>query len=236
MIRTLLLTAACGLLCVAEANAQSRSLTSSSANGGTLSPGTRTLTGSSSGSSSGTGTSADAQTDAGSLSGSERFLRENRQGAFVGADAGDTTQLRSQTATTGTTGGGLGGRAGGRGGRDLLSAFAEQEFRANANNGGLGASSQPVLRRTIAADFEYPAVSEEGTEYALNARLVEVATLRRFAGALEVHVAGRTAVVEGVVATDREKKLAENLLRLEPGVSQVVNRIVVSSTLPAPTE
>lgn len=39
---------------------------------------------------------------------------------------------------------------------------------------------------------------------------------------------GRTAIVTGVVNDDRDRRMSELLMRLEPGVSRVENRVMIS--------
>jgi hypothetical protein len=45
---------------------------------------------------------------------------------------------------------------------------------------------------------------------------------------MNVTMEGRRAVVTGVVADDRQRRMSELLLRLEPGVSEIDNRIEVA--------
>ena len=61
------------------------------------------------------------------------------------------------------------------------------------------------------------------------------APLRRVAPSLRVEVGNGTAVLRGQVQTSRERNLAEALLRLEPGVRRVENRVQIGpSPLPSP--
>ena len=45
---------------------------------------------------------------------------------------------------------------------------------------------------------------------------------------VNVTMRGKTAVISGVVATDRDRRMSELLLRLQPGVRSVENQVVVS--------
>ena len=45
---------------------------------------------------------------------------------------------------------------------------------------------------------------------------------------MQVSLAGRKAVLKGAVKTAHDRVLAEQLLLLEPGVSDVVNQLVVA--------
>jgi osmotically-inducible protein OsmY len=40
---------------------------------------------------------------------------------------------------------------------------------------------------------------------------------------------GRTVILQGQVATERDRSLAERMARFEPGVDRVVNELVVTS-------
>jgi hypothetical protein len=51
---------------------------------------------------------------------------------------------------------------------------------------------------------------------------------------IKVKLDGQTLVLEGSVANDRERRLAEGLVRLTPGVRQVRNTLVVQSTQATP--
>jgi hypothetical protein len=53
------------------------------------------------------------------------------------------------------------------------------------------------------------------------------------AGNIQVGTEGETVVLRGTVADDRERRLAENLLRLTPGIRQIRNELVVRSAAPA---
>lgn len=51
---------------------------------------------------------------------------------------------------------------------------------------------------------------------------------------LQVTMDGRSAILEGVVASEHDRALAAELIRLEPGVGSVQNRLRVADELPAP--
>jgi osmotically-inducible protein OsmY len=46
---------------------------------------------------------------------------------------------------------------------------------------------------------------------------------------VRVDVIGRTAVIEGTATSDRDRRMAELLMRLEPGVSSVQNNVRVNA-------
>ena len=49
-------------------------------------------------------------------------------------------------------------------------------------------------------------------------------------------MSGRSAILRGEVATEHDRVLAAELLRLEPGVGQVQNQLTVSSQAPSNQE
>jgi osmotically-inducible protein OsmY len=55
---------------------------------------------------------------------------------------------------------------------------------------------------------------------------------------LVVSMRAQTAILQGTVASDHDRDLAEQLVRLEPGVAQVENNLIVAPpaapTLPSP--
>jgi hypothetical protein len=56
-------------------------------------------------------------------------------------------------------------------------------------------------------------------------------SMRLSAGApVEVSMAGDTATLRGVVATPHDRELAEQLVRLEPGVARVTNELRVEQS------
>jgi hypothetical protein len=54
------------------------------------------------------------------------------------------------------------------------------------------------------------------------------------AGNIQVGTEGETVVLRGSVADDRERRLAENLLRLTPGIRQIRNELVVRPAAATP--
>lgn len=175
----------------------------------------------------GQGTGAGA-TDTGSLSGDERFVRGNRQaGQFVGAD---TTDLESFVGVEAAAAG-QGGRGGmsGQGGRDL--AGLAQQFGGQRNQGNAGGrnatAGQGTLRTVRRVAFDVPRRANAQVSVDLATRLRRLPRTMS-ASPIVVAAEGRTVVLRGVVATDHDRVLAERVARLEPGVSRVVNELLVA--------
>ena len=133
-------------------------------------------------------------------------------GFGLGSEAGGGAR-----STGGIGGGGL-GAFGGLGG--LNSLFG----------GGLGGSAQsskPIIRTRIRSAIQVDPIPPARVQQTATTRLRKLPLQRNLAG-VNVQMFGRTAVVSGTVGSERDRRMTELLLRLEPGVSKVDNRVVVS--------
>ncbi|MEX2174384.1 MAG: BON domain-containing protein [Pirellulaceae bacterium] len=160
-----------------------------------------------------------SQQGVGEISGNERFLRENRQGAFVGSDAGDATNVRSQAGAV---------RAPNYG--NLFQNLFNQQGPAFTNQNN-GRGSTP-LRIPIKLGFEPRPIATAQVSTAFTNRLTNLPAFRSL-GPLEVTMQGQIAVLQGVVASEDDRRLAESLAMLEPAVLGVKNELVVG---PVPTK
>ena len=196
---------------------------SSSSTGGTAGAG---------GTPSGLGATANGQSNVGGqVTGSERFLKQNRNGAFVGADSGDTTNVYSQQDSNQ----GMNNLFGQQGLFSQLNRMSQQNLR-NQNQG----PGKKPLRIPIRAEIELPReISPLAVSALVTTRMQHLPAMAKF-GSIQVAMQGRTAVLAGRVPTERAKRLAEGVVMLEPGVSDVQNDLIVdpaASTvelLPAP--
>ena len=59
-------------------------------------------------------------------------------------------------------------------------------------------------------------------------RFTNIQPLRTVGDSIQVDVVNRVATLRGVVETERQKEMAERMARLEPGISTVVNELVVA--------
>ena len=148
-----------------------------------------------------------------------------QRGGAVGSSSGTAV---GSTATTGTnnTGGGFGGGGFGGGGFGGLGGLG-----ALFGGGGFGnaQSTQPTIRTRLRSAIDVAPFEPAEVQVIANRR---VSRLPARAGMRNINVSmvGRTAVISGTVGTDRERRMSELLMRLEPGVSQVQNNVVVSPT------
>jgi len=164
----------------------------------------------------GTGVQAGATqqgNDAGSLSGNERFLRNNRQGQFVGRDLADTTNFIGQDS------GGLR-----TGFQDLgLLRAAAQNFNPN---GTVAAQRAPIpVAYRVAFEHRTPSIDAQILP-AVNKRLI-----KRFPPTAQRSVSvvhgEDVLILTGTVSTEHDRDLAQQLVALEPGVGQIRNELRV---------
>jgi osmotically-inducible protein OsmY len=152
---------------------------------------------------------------AGQVTGSERFLRNNRRaGQFVGGDTADTQNFFSQ----------LQGMAAQQGPR--------QQNQQNVSSLNVRAP-QTKARVQITPGFSYafPTGTRVGAD--LQQRLEKSKRIER-RGPITVTIEGRVAVLSGSVATEHDRDLAERVALLEAGVSAVQNDLVVGPPVPPP--
>jgi osmotically-inducible protein OsmY len=190
--------------------------------GGTLSAGQRTFAGSG-------GQGVQNQAQVGQISGSERYVRGNRQpGQFVGADAADTSSFFS-ALSAGGLGSGLQGQGNLRGGASALRQDSEQGNDFQGQQSGAGGRSQIPVRVRLQIGFE-PPVRESAVAARLQDRYVRITAVEQLSP-ITVTMEERIAVLQGRVATDHSRDLAARLALLEPGISAVRNELIVGPPL-----
>ncbi|MBI1904236.1 MAG: BON domain-containing protein [Planctomycetia bacterium] len=132
---------------------------------------------------------------------------------------------------------GMGGFGGmgqfGRGGFGQQGMFGNTSGNTNQQN-QRGANLKIPMR--IAFNLPTTAVMERATKF--ESRITNFPGLERAKGVV-VKLDGRTAVLQGKVATSRERDLIERLAKLEGGISQVQNELeivpgLLEESLPAP--
>lgn len=151
----------------------------------------------------------------GMIEGSERFLRANRQGQFVGADTADTRQIGSF-------------------GQAVSNFIQSPNFRNNRDaNQQLTTQTRtrPPYRTTLRVGFDYVAPEPNALSAQLTNQLRR-ARLGPLQSSVVVEVQGHTAILRGQVATAHARALAEQLVLLEPGIEQVDNQLEVAEPAP----
>ncbi|MCA9189300.1 MAG: BON domain-containing protein [Pirellulaceae bacterium] len=155
----------------------------------------------------------------GQVQGNERFMRGNRgRASFVGADQRDTSTF-------------VGAEQGRTAGTIISSTAAVQTARDRTRelNQPLPPNTTGMYSPQLILDF--PTVTRDGRDVAdqLTRQIADSKQLTTGSQIL-VSVAGRTATLQGVVASARERELVELLVLFEPGISQVQNQLQVGAT------
>ena len=141
----------------------------------------------------------------------------------VGGTADTGSGFSSLSVATGGGGtansGGFGGLGGGFGG--LGSLFG------GFNTGG-GQASRPIIRTRLRSAIQVAPLAPAYVQQTATDRFRQLAGKPALRG-ITVTMDGRTAILSGVVATQRDRRMSELLVQLEPGVRKVENRIAVSA-------
>jgi hypothetical protein len=184
---------------------------------------------------------------------SARYVRGNRTSAdFVGADSGEARAVGVVQAD-GAGGGGRGGAGGAQsftslfssgGGRNgnVLSQLMSGQFNQGGNQRTRSsAGGAAALRIPIRMDFSSTPIATSRFTGQFQKRLGKLPGLSTV-GPIEILVEGETVVLRGVVASEGDRQLAEDLAKLEPEVGKVRNELTVqgeagssAAAQPAPT-
>jgi hypothetical protein len=156
---------------------------------------------------------------AGTITGSERFMRGNT--SFIGNDSQDV----------GNTLGILGGQqAGGAGLRNFAAILSQQQQQQTqgGNNGGQNAIPFRISRVIAFAtpEFSPDAGANPRVSAALSQRLSRMSQ-GRLGSSVQAEMLGRTVILKGTVANSYDRDLLAQVALLEPGVAAVDNQIEV---------
>lgn len=148
--------------------------------------------------------------------------RADNLGRFVG---------NNQAGTGGTAGNGGGGLQGFNRNSGTGQRNPQPGNQNNGNFGGNRATSRPVFRPRVEIGFDWPRASSAEVRRAADTRLTALA--ERYPQLEGVQLSGSSAgtfILTGQVADERTRRMAAHLLRLEPGVRRIDNRLTVGST------
>ena len=144
--------------------------------------------------------------------------------AFGAADVfEDTRRATGQSAGAEGGGGAGGGRAQGRGGLGSPQSILSQLF----GGGQQVQQGRRTLRAPLRADFDVIRPANTQVASTLQTRFINIRPLKNVGGEIRVQLVERTAILTGSVETARQRDFAERITRLEPGVSEVQNQLVV---------
>lgn len=238
-MRTALLIAAAGLLIGASTSfAQSSSLFGNrgvNASSGSLSNGVGANQGNTPGNAgSMTGfTGAGAGSQQGFASGvgrSSSLAGRGNSGNFVG----NSSSVASATGAGGQPGQAGGANRGGlSGGRNSLGGGLSrnnngQQNRGNRNGGAASGAQSTPIRPVLVIAFDAASRTGASIESSLGSDIASATAQGRMAGFVINADSQGTVTLQGQVATESERRKAERLARLEPGVRNVVNKITVT--------
>ncbi|WP_182864880.1 BON domain-containing protein [Rhodopirellula sp. JC639] len=179
---------------------------------------------------------AQAQDEAEGTGGTQFEGVEPDMSAFEGIERGDSVGTASTqgfglaaeagTGTAGRATGGIGGGGGGFGG-GLGGLFGA----LGGAFGGQGASSEkPIIRVRLRSAIDIPPRPAAQVQQSARRTLDRLPYSSRIPG-VNVTMDGQTAILSGTVANEKDRRMSELLMRLEPGVRQVDNQVVVNSTV-----
>lgn len=146
----------------------------------------------------------------------------DRSGA-VGQNTGAAVGTNAATQNAGR-GGGAGGGFGGLGG-GLGAAFGS----LFGGGGNTNSSATPAIRTRLRSAIAVSPVSSVNTQATVQRTLATAgpAAVGPYRG-VNVQMDGRRAIVRGTVRSNADRRMAELLLRLEPGVSSVDNQVQIA--------
>ena len=137
---------------------------------------------------------------------------------FVGQDAADTTNPRSQ--------------AGNQTNRNNLAGAFQNLFSQNFNAQQGGQKAKTPLRLQLRVGFQTKPMATGQFTAKMGNRLTKLPGLATL-GPLTVTMEGQTAVLQGRVGTEADRLLAAELALLEPEVLDVRNELLVGPPEPA---
>lgn len=162
-----------------------------------------------------------------------------RGGAIGGADesaapVGASTGAAGTAATgVGARGGAFGGGFGGMGGLGGLGGLF-----GGLNPFGMGGGNEQStpVRTRLRSGVRAAPVPPQQVQARIQQQLVNTPAGGRFIGT-QVRMDGRTAILSGQVRSEEDRRMAELLIRLEPGVSRIENNLEVGppETVPPPS-
>jgi hypothetical protein len=158
--------------------------------------------------------------------GTALYANLNPTGTMSGSSGGGSF-TGSRTGTTGMMmGGGAGFMGSGAGG-----AYGASARPSSGSYPGLGGTSTTTTRAptySAAIGFSAAPVAPSGLQTSLQQMLARSNALPSSPN-IQVAVDGDTVVLRGLVADDHDRRLAEGMVRLTPGVHDVRNELVVAT-------
>ncbi|WP_442511455.1 BON domain-containing protein [Novipirellula sp. SH528] len=173
-----------------------------------------------------TGNTTGGGTTAGGSANADQAFSQIERGTTVGATASTGAGFNDigGAASGVRSAGGLGGFGGfgGGGGFGGLGGLGGLFGNANAST-----STKPVIRTRLRSAIEVTPRTSTQIQRSATQRMVTLPSHSRIPG-VNIRVENGDAILEGVVGTEKDRRMSELLLRLEPGVKTIENRISLS--------
>lgn len=118
--------------------------------------------------------------------------------------------------------GGLGGMGMGMGGFGGMSPFGASPFGASS------ADQTPSIRVRLRSDVRVPAQPPRAVQSRVQRQVLVNSPIQRRVSGMSVLVLDGVATITGTASNEQDRRMAELVLRLEPGVRQINNQIVVA--------
>jgi hypothetical protein len=177
----------------------------------------------------------------GGVSGTERYIRGNRQNQFVGVGSEDVRAVGVADMSASGAGQQFGSLLGGRNSGNLLGQLMQGSQFNQPGRTQSGRGSTPQLRVPISLGFTPRPIATSRITVQLQTRLGRLPALTTVEP-LEVALEGEAVVLRGTVASEGDRQLAEELLMMAPEVTKVKNELKVqgladtgASAPPVPT-
>jgi hypothetical protein len=110
---------------------------------------------------------------------------------------------------------------------------SQQNRRQNTTQNGAGGNDMPQVQISLRVGFQVPPATAAAVTRDLSVRVSRI--LNPIVSDPNLQIVGQTVTLRGTVASEEEKRLAETILSLQPGVTTVNNELVVAGApLPPP--
>ena len=178
----------------------------------------QTATETGTGTEAGDATGADGLTEPGDIDTSA--FEQLETGTLGGSVASGLGSAETGDGAANTAG--RGGVGGGFGGLGALFGGLGQAFGGNQ-----GSTQRPIIRTRIRSAVEVAPLNSGVVQSTATRRLSSIPRGTRYQR-VNVTMDGRTAILSGAVGSEKERRMSQLLMSLEPGVSRVENRVIVS--------
>ena len=184
-----------------------------------------------------TGSSANSRTTGGGGSTSGTYVQEFSFDSAGGTSTGNSSNNFIGSSDGSSFIGGSGGTTSSRttAGRTSTMSTTNRNRATTANRttgqtgGGNRVNSSTQVQPVITLGFTAPARNFAGISTALSQRVTRVEQTGRL-GMVQLELADGIFAVSGTVASEHDRRVAENMIRLQPGVSEINSDIQIETS------